>query len=95
MSHIFQTLSIIINISVININYNGQIEFTTTLIVHGCGVCGRPHGGVGVVRILSGADKGVGDQNQPIFCRRPLCTTPKVSHKLILRFFDLINVNTS
>ena len=47
MSHIFQALSIIINISVININYNSRIEFTTTLIIHGCGVCGRPQGGGG------------------------------------------------
>ena len=62
MSHIFQALSIIINISVININYNGslgRIEFTNTLIIHGCRVCGRPPGGGGGVgRMRPGAGKG-------------------------------------
>ena len=28
------------------------------------------------------ADKGVGGQNRPIFCGRPLCTTPKSVDKL-------------
>ena len=48
------------------------MEFTATLIIHGCG---RP--GVGGWPDAAGADKGVGGQNRPIFCGRPLCMTPK------------------
>ena len=46
--------------------------------------------GVGVSQMRTDADKGGGGQNRPIFCGRPLCTTPMatilVSLQLIFLF---------